>query len=132
MKNIFRRPTASEAVESAKEIRDTQNEEVETVEGEADEAELKIIENDGVRFALLITATNNSEEAVIESILRSEGIPYIVRENDGESWMRVFMGFNFYGTDFYVPEDMLDDAAALLVPDDETDEAGDSDECDGE
>ena len=132
MKNIFRRPTASEAVESAKEIRDAQNEEVEAVEGEADEAELKIIENDGVRFALLITATNNSEEAVIESILRSEGIPYIVRENDGESWMRVFMGFNFYGTDFYVPEDMLDDAAALLVPDDDTDEAGDSDECDGE
>ena len=70
----------------------------------------------GDEFVKLITAMDNSEEAVIESILRSAGIPYVIRESSSEGYVRVIMGFNVYGSDFYVPASLLDDAAALLVP----------------
>lgn len=88
-------------------------------------------------FVKLITAMDNSEEAVIESILRSAGIPYVIREASSEGYVRVIMGFNVYGSDFYVPASLLDDAAALLVPeeaeevepeDGEEDDAGNDDE----
>ena len=70
---------------------------------------------EGVKFAKLITAADNGEEGVIESILRGAGIPYVVKENTSESWMRVFMGFCTSGVDFYVPEDLLDDATDLIA-----------------
>ena len=70
----------------------------------------------GDEFVKLITAMDNSEAAVIESILRSAGIPYVIRESGSEGYVRVIMGFNVYGSDFYVPASLLDDAAALLVP----------------
>jgi len=81
---------------------------------ENDGAEIR--EEDGIQYAKLITALDNSEQAVIESILRSAGIPYVIREKSGEGYVRVIMGFNVYGSDFFVPEDLLEDAAALLVP----------------
>lgn len=70
---------------------------------------------DGVKFAKLITAADNGEQGVVESILRGAGIPYVAKENTSDSWMRVFMGFCTSGVDFYVPEDMLDDAAELVA-----------------
>lgn len=70
---------------------------------------------DGIRFAKLITAADNGEQSVVESILRGAGIPYVAKENTSDSWMRVFMGFCTSGVDFYVPEDMLDDAAELVA-----------------
>lgn len=70
---------------------------------------------EGVKFAKLITAADNGEEGVIESILRGAGIPYVVKENTADSWMRVFMGFCTSGVDFYVPEDLLDDATDLIA-----------------
>ncbi len=70
---------------------------------------------DGVKFAKLITAADNGEQGVIESILRGSGIPYVAKENTSDSWMRVFMGFCTTGVDFYVPETMLDDATDLVM-----------------
>jgi hypothetical protein len=70
---------------------------------------------EGVKFAKLITAADNGEEGVIESILRGAGIPYVVKENTADSWMRVFMGFCTTGVDFYVPEELLDDATDLIA-----------------
>ncbi len=73
---------------------------------------------DGVKFAKLITAADNGEQSVIESILRGAGIPYVAKENTSDSWMRVFMGFCTSGVDFYVPEDLLDDATDLIAGED--------------
>ena len=73
---------------------------------------------EGVKFAKLITAADNGEEGVIESILRGAGIPYVAKENTADSWMRVFMGFCTTGVDFYVPEEMLDDATTLVMGED--------------
>ena len=74
--------------------------------------------HEGIRFAKLMTAADNGEQSVIESILRGAGIPYVAKENTTDSWMRVFMGFCTTGVDFYVPEHLLDDAAALVVGED--------------
>lgn len=76
---------------------------------------------DGIKFAKLITAADNGEQSVIESILRGAGIPYVAKENTSDSWMRVFMGFCTSGVDFYVPEDLLDDATDLIAGEDAVD-----------
>ena len=49
--------------------------------------------HEGVKFAKLMTAADNGEQGVIESILRGAGIPYVCKENTTDSWMRVFMAF---------------------------------------
>ena len=95
MKEINRRPMPSETAQV--------NEDIPTFMQE------------GVKFAKLITAADNGEEGVIESILRGAGIPYVAKENTADSWMRVFMGFCTTGVDFYVPEDLLDDATDLIA-----------------
>lgn len=74
--------------------------------------------HEGVKFAKLMTAADNGEQGVIESILRGAGIPYVAKENTTDSWMRVFMGFCTTGVDFYVPEEMLDDATTLVMGED--------------
>ena len=74
--------------------------------------------HEGVKFAKLMTAADNGEQGVIESILRGAGIPYVAKENTSDSWMRVFMGFCTSGVDFYVPEDMLDDATVIVAGED--------------
>ena len=74
--------------------------------------------HEGVKFAKLMTAADNGEQSVIESILRGAGIPYVAKENTSDSWMRVFMGFCTTGVDFYVPEDLLDDATTLVMGED--------------
>ena len=73
---------------------------------------------EGVKFAKLMTAADNGEQGVIESILRGAGIPYVAKENTSDSWMRVFMGFCTTGVDFYVPEELLDDATTLVMGED--------------
>ena len=74
--------------------------------------------HEGIKFAKLMTAADNGEQGVIESILRGAGIPYVAKENTSDSWMRVFMGFCTTGVDFYVPEEMLDDATTLVMGED--------------
>ena len=74
--------------------------------------------HEGVKFAKLMTAADNGEQGVIESILRGAGIPYVAKENTTDSWMRVFMGFCTTGVDFYVPEEMLDGATTLVMGED--------------
>ena len=74
--------------------------------------------HEGVKFAKLMTAADNGEQGVIESLLRGAGIPYVAKENTTDSWMRVFMGFCTSGVDFYVPEELLDDATTIVMGED--------------
>ena len=99
------------------------------VPAEDEQNDKSAVGEDGVKYAKLITAQDNSEEAVIESILRSAGIPYVIREASTEGFVRVIMGFNVYGSDFFVPEELLDDAAALLVPEGAEETGSDPDEA---
>lgn len=112
MKNIFRRPRPSETAQVSPEV------EKEEAVGRENAEEIPTFVEGGVKFAKLISAADNGEESVIESILRGAGIPYVLKENTSDSWMRVFMGFCTTGVDFYVPEHLLDDAATLIVGED--------------
>lgn len=111
IKNYFRRKNPTLYEKESPSVKFTESENAETGETSnnvpADED-----------YSLLITAQDNNETVVIESILRNARIPYVTRETDTESWMRVMMGFNIFGKEFYVPTRLLDDAAALLVPQD--------------
>lgn len=69
-----------------------------------------------VKYELLVTAADNGEASLIESILDSADIPYLVQEKKGVGAGSVVMGFSMFGYDFFVPENRLDEAAALLVP----------------
>jgi hypothetical protein len=81
-----------------------------------------------VKYALLITAADNAEAALIQSILESENIPYLVRDKKGVGVGSVVMGFSMFGYDFFVPENRLDEASALLVPDGVAEEIAEGEE----
>lgn len=127
MKNYFRRqnPTLPEELPATQAESPATQAESPAAQAEVPGTAGKAAPSDNYEF--LITASDNSEAAVIESILRSARIPYVLREHDSESWMRVMMGFNVFGSDFFVPAELVDDAAALLVPDGEGIEITDED-----
>ena len=64
--------------------------------------------------AHLTTVHDNAELCVVRSILEGEQIPYRVRERGSGGMVKVIAGYSMYGTDIFVPKDMLDAAAALL------------------
>ena len=100
--------------------------------GEVASEDIPTLSEGEITYSKLVTAYGNSEIAVIESILRSAQIPYVLREGDRESWSRVILGYNTFGYDVYVPTELLDDAAALLVPEEaEGTESEESPEGDG-
>ena len=116
MKEFFRRPRATETAQIAPAEDENTVENNENSENTED-AVPTFVEG-GVTFAKLISAADNGEESVIESILLGAGIPFVAKENTTDSWMRVFMGFCTSGVDFYVPEHLLDDATELIAGED--------------
>ena len=64
--------------------------------------------------ALLTTVYDFGRRSVIESLLRGENIPYIVKERGGS--LPVITGASVFGTDFFVRESDLDRAAELITP----------------
>ena len=64
--------------------------------------------------SLLTTVYDFGMRSVIESLLRGESIPYIVKERGGS--LPVITGSSVFGTDFFVREADLDRAAELISP----------------
>jgi hypothetical protein len=67
-------------------------------------------------IALLGTTTDQSEAAVWESILRAEGIPCLVRNNNPASFYQPSLGFAGYSFEVYVPATALRRAQEVIVP----------------
>ncbi len=64
----------------------------------------------------LCTARDSFEADLLESKLRSEGIPSIKRFRGASNFLEIFMGTNSaYPIDIYVPEDTLDDARNIII-----------------
>lgn len=93
--------------------------------GETKEEIPTIMEGE-ICYSKLITAQDNAEASVIKSILQASNIPYAIRDGESEAWKRVMMGYSVFGSDFYVPTEMLDAATALLVPDEEEADGADA------
>ena len=64
--------------------------------------------------AHLITVHDNAELCVVRSILEGEKIPYRVRERGSGGMVKVIAGYSMYGTDIFVPKEMLPAAEELL------------------
>lgn len=64
--------------------------------------------------AHLTTVHDNAELCVVRSILEGEKIPYRVRERGSGGMVKVIAGYSMYGTDIFVPKDMLSAAEELL------------------
>lgn len=63
---------------------------------------------------LLTTVYDFGMRSVIESLLRDEKIPYIIKERGGS--LPVITGSSVFGTDFFVRKEDLDNAAELIAP----------------
>ena len=64
--------------------------------------------------AHLTTVHDNVELSIIRSILDGENIPYRARERGSGGVVRVIAGYSMYGTDIFVPADVLERATELL------------------
>lgn len=68
---------------------------------------------DGV---FLCTAKDSFEADILESKLRSEGIPSLKKFKGAGNFLEIFMGSNSaYPIDLYVPEESLEDARNVIV-----------------
>ena len=65
---------------------------------------------------LLCTVYGTPELAVIRSILEGEGIPYLLKERGAGGVSKVVMGFSICGTDIFVPDEVYEEASALIAP----------------
>lgn len=64
----------------------------------------------------LCTARDSFEADLLESKLRSEGIPSIKKFKGASNFLEIFMGSNSaYPIDIYVPEETLEDAKNIIV-----------------
>ena len=64
--------------------------------------------------AHLTTVYGNGDMAVLESLLRSESIPYRSCERGAGGVVRVVAGYNMYGTDVFVHPGDLERARELI------------------
>ena len=64
----------------------------------------------------LCTVDNSFEADLLESKLRSEGIPCIKKFKGAGNFLEIFMGSNSaFPIDLYVPEEALEDAKNIIV-----------------
>ncbi|WP_206458965.1 putative signal transducing protein [Anaerovorax sp. IOR16] len=71
----------------------------------------------------LATAKNSLEADILESKLRSEGIPMEKKYQGASNALEIIMGNNVsFPIDLYVPEECLEDAKNIIVPVNITDE----------
>ena len=64
----------------------------------------------------LCTAKDSFEADILESKLKSEGIPSIKKFRGASNFLEIFMGSNSaFPIDIYVPEETLEDARNIIV-----------------
>lgn len=69
-------------------------------------------DNDGME--LLVTVHDNIEQSILQSILDGENIPYTVYDRGSGGAVRIIAGYSMFGTDIYVPTEVLPQAQELL------------------
>ena len=65
---------------------------------------------------LLTTAYDPTYLAIVKSILDDAKIPYLQKDRGSGAAVRVIMGYSLFGTDIFVPKDLLETACALIAP----------------
>ncbi|MBR2926094.1 MAG: DUF2007 domain-containing protein [Clostridia bacterium] len=73
----------------------------------------KVTSHDG-EVAHLTTVHNPAELSLLRSILDGENVPYFIRERAGGAAVKAIMGYSMFGTDIFVPKELLEKAQELL------------------
>ena len=68
--------------------------------------------DDGV--VLLTTVHDEVEKNLLCGILEEEKITFLVKDRGSGEAVRILAGFSMFGCDIYVPEELFDEANALL------------------
>ncbi len=63
---------------------------------------------------LLTTATDRIYLSIIESVLKDNNIPYLVKDRGCGTVVKVVMGFSIFGADIYVLNKDIEKASELL------------------
>ena len=71
---------------------------------------------------VLLSGLSTIEADIIISKLKSYGIPVLKKTRGTGQLMEIYTGTNPYGTDLYVPEEMVDVALELLKNESQSDE----------
>ena len=62
----------------------------------------------------LVSVNDGIELAMVEGQLRTENIPYFLKNKETGSYMKVLMGFSVFGVDVYVPSNYISEAKNIL------------------
>ena len=68
-----------------------------------------------IELVNLISTNDNTELTLIESILKNNSIPFILKEKESGSYMKIIGGFSLYGTDIYVEKNDFEKANELII-----------------
>lgn len=79
---------------------------------EQDESEFK--DGEPVETAVLMTAKDELQANIVESLLAAYGIPLRRLYKGNDSFGRVFMGLTVNGIELYVPKHKLEEAAGIV------------------
>lgn len=71
-------------------------------------------ENSDIKFLKLTTVNNNYELEIVESILKENNIPYLVKEVGANGYMKIITGSILCPTDVMVTESDLEKAKSLV------------------
>ncbi|MGR6835825.1 hypothetical protein [Syntrophomonas erecta] len=77
------------------------------------------MEKKPVEWKRLLNVHDNDQSQVIESLLASENIPVLRKEQGTGNYLRIYMGSSLTGVDIYVPDSCYQQALELLTGDDE-------------
>ena len=65
---------------------------------------------------LLTTAYDPTYLAIVKSILEDAKIPFLTKDRGSGAAVRVIMGYSMFGTDVFVPRELLETASELIAP----------------
>lgn len=66
------------------------------------------------KFIKLVTVSDKVQFDIISSIFSDEEIPYIVKDDEAGSIMRILGGSSIYGATFYVPDFIYEKSRNLV------------------
>ncbi len=74
----------------------------------------KINKEAEVSLVHLVSINNNMDLGIVETILRDNNVPYIIRDSGSGSYMRIISGTSIFSTDIFVEESSYEKALALI------------------
>lgn len=72
------------------------------------------IHNENGKYSVLINVANLIEADTIISLLEANSIPSFKGYQSSGSYLNITAGFNYQGTDIFVPTELLDEARSII------------------